>query len=248
MGSSSSAAAMVVLLLPLLLIPLVDSTSDASTFPILSQINRLNPEGPHFTLPAIRPFVDFGNSAAGYYRGSHHQHQHHQGSLSSSRSSPPSSSSSSPFSPSSSSSSLLPPFLSSAFPRYLSTSYPRANPVNALGIGAGKYSAAAYRKSEIDPKQRQKKFGSDLTTSGKEKIASKLSKSHPKVKILGPKPGGSKKQSLYEALRNRANMEARAAPKTAALLKSKVGEVIGNNSLDEFPVSFHPEEELARKG
>merc|ERR1719507_1951858 len=62
----------VVLVLPLLLLPLVDSTSDASTFPILSQINRLNPEGPHFTLPAIRPFVDFGNSA-GYYRGSHHQ-------------------------------------------------------------------------------------------------------------------------------------------------------------------------------
>ena len=143
---------------------------------------------------------------------------------------------------------LLPPFLPSAFPRYLSTSYPRANPVTALGIGAGKYSAAAYRKSEIDPKQRQKKFGSDLTTSGKEKIASKLSKSQPDVRILGPKPGGSKKQSLYEALRNRANMEARAAPKTAALLKSKAGEVIGNNSLDEFPVSFHPEEELARKG
>merc|ERR1719367_1249844 len=115
---------MVVLLLPLLLIPLVDSTSDASTFPSLSQINRLNPEGPHFSLPAIRPFVDFGNSGAGYYRGSHHQRQHHQGSLSSSsRFSPPSSSSSS----------LLPPFLSSAFPRYLSTSYPRANPVNALG-------------------------------------------------------------------------------------------------------------------
>merc|ERR1719507_2988035 len=69
----------VVLVLPLLLLPLVDSTSDASTFPILSQINRLNPEGPHFTLPAIRPFVDFGNSA-GYYRGSH---QHQQTSLSS---------------------------------------------------------------------------------------------------------------------------------------------------------------------
>merc|ERR1719507_2967020 len=101
----------VVLVLPLLLLPLVDSTSDASTFPILSQINRLNPEGPHFTLPAIRPFVDFGNSA-GYYRGSHHQ----QTSLSSP---------SSRFSPS--------PFLSSAFPRYLGASYPRANQVTGYG-------------------------------------------------------------------------------------------------------------------
>ena len=43
-------------------------------------------------------------------------------------------------------------------------------------------------------------------------------------------------------------MEAGATvPKTAALFKSKAGEVIGNG-LDEFPVSFHPEEELARKG
>merc|ERR1712212_988239 len=108
MGSSSSVAAMVVLLLPLLLVPLVDSTSDASTFPILSQINRLNPEGPHFTLPAIRPFVDFGNSV-GYYGGS----RRHQGSISSSSSRLPSS-----------------PFLSSAFPRYLAgASYPPANPV-----------------------------------------------------------------------------------------------------------------------
>jgi hypothetical protein len=231
----------VVILLPLLLIPLVDSTSDASTFPILSQINRLNPEGPHFTLPAIRPFVDFGNSAAGYYRGS----RHHQGSVSSP---------SSRFSPSLSSSSRLPPsslFLASAFPRYLGSSYPRANQVTgfggaAIGIGPGKYSAAAYRKSEIDPKQRQKKFGSDLT-NGKEKIASKLSKSDPEIRILGPKPAASKKPSLYEALRNRANMEARAVPKTAALFKSEAVEVIGN-SLDGFPVSFHPEEELARKG
>ena len=179
--------------------------------------------------------MDFGNSA-GYYRGSHQQ-----GSISSP---------SSRFSPSPSPSSFLPasPFLSSAFPRYLGASYPRANQVTGfggatIGIGPGKYSAA-YRKSEIDPKQRQKKFGSDLT-DGKKKIASKLSKSDPEIKILGPKPAASKTPSLYEALRNRANMEARAVPKTAALFKS--GEVSGN-SLDEFPVSFHPEEELARKG
>merc|ERR1712107_577051 len=107
MGSSSSVAAMeVVLLLPLLLAPLVDSNSDASTFPILSQINRLNPEGPHFTLPAIRPFVDFGNSAAGYYS---------QGSLASTSSLyPPSSPSSTSFSPPS----LFLPS-SSSFPAYL---------------------------------------------------------------------------------------------------------------------------------
>merc|ERR1712130_115947 len=123
MGSSSSVAAMVVLLLPLLLLPLVDSTSNASTFPILSQINRLSPEGPHFTLPAIRSFVDFGNPA-GYYGGS----RRHQGSISS-----PSRFSQSSSSSSSSPLSLLPsasPFLSPAFPRYLgSASYPRANPV-----------------------------------------------------------------------------------------------------------------------
>merc|ERR1712212_396519 len=106
MGSSSSVAAMVVLLLPLLLVPLVDSTSDASTFPILSQINRLNPEGPHFTLPAIRPFVDFGNSV-GYYGGS----RRHQGSISSS---------SSRFSPSSSS-----PLLSLA----TSSAHPTLRPI-----------------------------------------------------------------------------------------------------------------------
>merc|ERR1711874_501460 len=155
-----------------------------------------------------------------------------------------------------SSSSLLPSshFLSSAFPRYLAgTSYPRANPVGTsftgrgatIGIGPGKYSA--YRKSEIDPKQRRKKFGSDLS-HGKEKIASKLNKSNPEIRILGSKPSASKTPSLYEALRNRANMEAKSGPKTAALLKSKAGEVIVGNSLDEFPVSFHPEEELARKG
>ena len=43
-------------------------------------------------------------------------------------------------------------------------------------------------------------------------------------------------------------MEEKSVPKTAALLKSKAGEVFVDNSLDEFPVSFHPEEELARKG
>ena len=230
-----------------------------------SHINRLNPEGPHFTLPAIRvrllfriavlphkhfiknhhhsrntspqlnffllamhtltssnlfqPFVDFGNSAAGYYRGSQKDSFSSTSSLFS-----PSSSSSPPFSPSS----LFLPS-SSTFPAYLSSSYPRANQVtgfrgSAIGIGPGKYSAA-YRKSEIDPKQRQKKFGSDLT-NGKKKIASKLSKSE--IRILGSKPAASKSPSLYEALRNRANMEARAVPKTAALFKSKAGEVIGN--------------------
>lgn len=191
--------------------------------------------------------MDFGNPA-GYYGGS----RRHQGSISSSRFSQSSSSSSS------SPPSLLPsasPFLSSAFPRYLgSASYPRANPVPGfagrgatIGIGpAGKYSA--YRKSEIDPKQRRKKFGSDLS-HGKKKIASKkLSKSDPEIRILGSKPAASKSPSLYEALRNRANMEEKSVPKTAALLKSKAGEVIVGNSLDEFPVSFHPEEELARKG
>jgi len=228
MGSSSSVAAMeVVLLLPLLLAPLVDSNSDASTFPILSHINRLNPEGPHFTLPAIRPFVDFGNSAAGYYP---------KGSLTSTSSLyPPSSTSSTSFSPSS----LFLPS-SSTFPAYLSSSYPRANQVtgfrgSAIGIGPGKY--AAYRKSDVASKQKNKKFD-----SGKEKIVSKLSKLDPRIL------GSSKSPSLYEALRNRASMGQKSLPQTAALLKSTTEEVISNNSLDEFPVSFHPEEELARKG
>ena len=100
----------------------------------------------------------------------------------------------------------------------------------------------------MDPKHKHKMFGSDFTNGKKKKFASKLSKSDPEIRIFGSKPAPSKNPSLYEALRNRANMEARAAPKTAALLKSKAGEVIIGNSLDEFPVSFHPEEELARKG
>jgi len=87
-----------------------------------------------------------------------------------------------------------------------------------------------------------------LTIGKKKKFASKLSKFDPEIRIFGSKPAPSKKPALYEALRNRVNMEAKSLPKTAALLKSKVGEVIIDNSLDEFPVSFHPEEELARKG
>ena len=87
-----------------------------------------------------------------------------------------------------------------------------------------------------------------MTNGKKKKIASKLSKPDPEIRILGSKPAASKKPTLYEALRNRANMEAKSFPKTAALLKSKAGEVIVGNSLDDFPVSFHPEEELARKG
>ena len=175
----------------------------------------------------FQPFVDFGNSAAGYYP---------KGSLTSTSSLyPPSSSSSTSFSPSS----LFLPS-SSTFPSYLSSSYPRANQVtgfrgSAIGIGPGKY--AAYRKSDVASKQKNKKFD-----SGKEKIVSKLSK--PDLRILG----SSKSPSLYEALRNRASMGQKSLPQTAALLKSTTEEVISNNSLDEFPVSFHPEEELARKG
>ena len=178
----------------------------------------------------FQPFVDFGNSAAGYYS---------QGSLTSTSSLyPPSSPSSTPFSPSS----LFFPS-SSTLPAYLSSSYPRANQVtgfrgSAIGIGPGKY--AAYRKSDVASKLKNKKFD-----SGKEKIVSKLSK--PDLRILGSKPA-SKKPSLYEALRNRASMGQKSLPQTAALLKSTTEEVISNNSLDEFPVSFHPEEELARKG
>ena len=253
--------------------------AEAIAWSFFSHINRLNPEGPHFTLPAIRvrllfriavlpqkhfiknhhhsrntspqlnffllamhtltssnlfqPFVDFGNSAAGYYRGSQTDSFSSTSSLFS-----PSSSSSPPFSPSS----LLFPS-SSTFPAYLSSSYPRANQVtgfrgSAIGSGPGKY--AAYRKSDVASKLKNKKFD-----SGKEKIVSKLSK--PDLRILGSK-SASKKPSLYEALRNRASMGQKSLPQTAALLKSTTEEVISNNSLDEFPVSFHPEEELARKG
>ena len=178
----------------------------------------------------FQPFVDFGNSAARYYP---------KGSLTSTSSLyPPSSPSSTSFSPPS----LFLPS-SSTFPAYLSSSYPRANQVtgfrgSAIGIGPGKY--AAYRKSDVASKLKNKKFD-----SGKEKIVSKLSK--PDLRILGSKPA-SKKPSLYEALRNRASMGQKSLPQTAALLKSTTKEVISNNSLDEFPVSFHPEEELARKG
>ena len=179
----------------------------------------------------FQPFVDFGNSAAGYYP---------KGSLTSTSSLyPPSSSSSTSFSPSS----LFLPS-SSTFPAYLSSSYPRANQVtgfrgSAIGIGPGKY--AAYRKSDVASKLKKKKFD-----SGKEKIVSKLSK--PDLRIFGSKSAASKSPSLYEALRNRASMGQKSLPQTAALLKSTTEEVISNNSLDEFPVSFHPEEELARKG
>ena len=178
----------------------------------------------------FQPFVDFGNPAAGYYP---------KGSLASTSSLyPPSSPSSTSFSPPS----LFLPS-SSSFPAYLSSSYPRANQVtgfrgSAIGIGPGKY--AAYRKSDVASKLKNKKFD-----SGKEKIVSKLSK--PDLRILGSK-SASKKPSLYEALRNRASMGQKSLPQTAALLKSTTEEVISNNSLDQFPVSFHPEEELARKG
>merc|ERR1739842_164748 len=80
------------------------------------------------------------------------------------------------------------------------------------------------------------------------------------------KASSKKKLSLYDALRSRAELvkTENAVSKSAALLSS-LGEIpttskteemksvdfsvfsVGN-SLEEFPVSFHPEEELARKG
>ena len=110
----------------------------------------------------------------------------------------------------------------------------------------------------------------------KSKSDQKLKKSESVEKQLrnlenDPKGSSKKKLSLYDALRSRADMvkSENTVSKSAALLKSvdgqsseqfptdkteemKLGQFEGGlqvgNSLENFPVSFHPEEELARKG
>merc|ERR1712190_482317 len=66
MGSSSSAASMVMVsLLPLLfLASLVDSRPFASILPLLRHIDSMNPEGPHFTIEAIKEHGGILNTAS----------------------------------------------------------------------------------------------------------------------------------------------------------------------------------------
>ena len=110
----------------------------------------------------------------------------------------------------------------------------------------------------------------------KSKSDQKLQRSEIGEKLLRnleseTKASPKKKLSLYDALRSRADMvksDSNAVSKSAALLKSagkfptdkaeeiksvgsgqfEEGLLVFGNSLEDFPVSFHPEEELARKG
>ena len=105
----------------------------------------------------------------------------------------------------------------------------------------------------------------------KSKSDQKPEKSESENQLSDSKDFSKQKHSLYDALRSRADMVKSENSKSAALLKSlsspspeqlptdeteekKLASSLvkgfpnNGNSLEDFPVRFHPEEELARKG
>jgi len=292
MGSSSSAAAMAMaFLLPFLIaISLVDSKPLASILPLLRHIDSINPQGPHFTIEAIKQYGGLFNSAS-YQLWP----QDSPSSFSPSPSSfSPTPSSFSSFPPSSPSAPSFPspfnasPSFFSSSPSYL------ASPQTTFESAASENAGINFAQQEqVHPLPRirnsgeVKKFPNNADND--EKLISKSlvepnlkfpesksdrkppkSEKHSRKSESDPKASSKKELSLYDALRSRADMvkSENAASKSASLLKSlgsrqsleefptKTEEMdfavesfsVGGNSLEEFPVSFHPEEELARRG
>merc|ERR1719275_360519 len=275
--------AMVFLLPFLLATSLVDSQPLASILPLLRHIDRMNPQGPHFTIEAIKQYGGLFNSAS---------YQLWPQDSSSSFSPLPSPFSS--FPPSPSAPSFPSPFIGS--PSFLSSSYLSSSQTTSFDSGASPTAAINFAQEVHQPRigssGEAKKFTNNADTDQKLiskslgetnlKIPESKSDQKPQKSDSGemrklesdPKASSKKKLSLYDALRSRAEMvkSENAVSKSADLLKfvgssqplvevpttgkteemksvdfAAEGLFVGN-SLEEFPVSFHPEEELARKG
>merc|ERR1719350_1175049 len=54
-------------LVGLMVVTLVDSKGDPSTYSLLSLIDSQNTQGPHFTFPHLKRFVDFGSPSVSSY-------------------------------------------------------------------------------------------------------------------------------------------------------------------------------------
>jgi len=276
-------------LLPFLLAAsLVDSKPLASILPLLRHIDSMNPQGPHFTIEAIKKYGGLYNSAS--------YQLWPQDSSSFSSSSPaflPSSFSSFPPSPSVQSSFPSPFNASPSFPSSSSpSSYLASSPQTSFDSTTSPTGAVVNFAPQLhhprigntnDADSDQKLISASLSEPKlkifKSKSDQKLQKSESSEKQLrklesDAKASSKKKLSLYDALRSRADMvkSENAVSKSAALLKSVGGQslerfptdktekmesvesgqfegvLLVGNSLENFPVSFHPEEELARKG
>ena len=258
----------------------------------------MNPQGPHFTIEAIKVItkhtvlkicqhsVDF-QQYGGLFNSASYQLWPQD--------------SSSSFSPLPSPFSSFPPSPSApSFPSpsssFLSSSYLTSPQTTSFDSGASPTAAINFAQ-EVHPPRignsgEVKKFTNNADTDQKLiskslgetnlKIPESKSDQKPQKSESGemrksesdPKASSKKKLSLYDALRSRAKMvkSENAVSKSADLLKfvgssqplegfpttgkteemksvdfAAEGFFVGN-SLEEFPVSFHPEEELARKG
>merc|ERR1719350_324646 len=216
-------------LVGLMVVTLVDSKGDPSTYSLLSLIDSQNTQGPHFTFPHLKRFVDFGSPSVSSYSLGHLGYY------------PPRLATPHHLFPSSHQ-----PF--TELPRtYANLNHIQKNKQSIKAVTPTK----AYKdikKGVIGLKPRK------LLSSPK--VTKPVSFSRPKgVKQLVSAPKEPKPTagfSLYDALRKRANMKEppEQVVKNADLQRPKqifVNEVF-DNSLEEFSVDLHPEEELANMG
>ena len=261
----------------------------------------MNPQGPHFTIEAIKVItkhtvLKICQHSADFqqYGGLFNSPNYQLWPQDSSSSFSPLPSPFSSFPPSPSAPSFPSPF--NASPSFLSSSYLTSPQTTSFDSGASPTAAINFAQQVHPPSPRignsgeVKKFTNNANTDQKLisepnlKIAESKSDQKPQKSESGekqmrksesdPKASSKKKLSLYDALRSRAEMvkSENAVSKSADLLKfvgssrpleefpmtgkteemksvdfAAEGFFVGN-SLEEFPVSFHPEEELARKG
>merc|ERR1719350_386140 len=206
-------------LVGLMVVTLVDSKGDPSTYSLLSLIDSQNQQGPHFTLPHLKRFVDLGSPRLATPRlaAPHHlfPSSHH-------------------------------PF----------TELPRTYPnINHIQKNKLSYKAVTPTKADSDPKK-------DVIGLKPRKPLSKFKVTRPvsfskakDVKKLVSAPKEPKPMagfSLYDALRSGANMKEppEQLVKNADLQRPTpiLDNDIFNNSIGDFSVGLHPEEELAKKG
>merc|ERR1719435_172334 len=216
-------------LVGLMVVTLVDSKGDPSTYSLLSFIDSQNQQGPHFTLPHLKRFVDLGSPSVSPYS---------LGQLG-----------------------YYPPRL--ATPRHLFpsshqpfTELPRTFPnLNHIQKNKLSYKAVTPTKADSDPKKDVIGLKPRKPLS-KSKVTRPVSFSKAKdVKKLVSAPKEPKTIagfSLYDALRSRANMKEppEQVVKNADLQRPTpiLDNDIFNNSIGDFSVDLHPEEELAKKG
>jgi len=216
------------LLLGLLVVTLVDSKGEPSTYSLLSLIDSQNQQGPHFTFPHLKRFVDFGSpSVSSYVLGQLGY-----------------------FPPRLATPHQLFPSSHQRFTE-LPRTYGSLNQIQQNKLG---YKVVTPAKAYSDPKknvinlQLRKPLGSP-------KVTKPVSFSKPKsVKQLvsAPKSKPIAGFSLYDTLKNRANMNEppEHVVKNADLqmpTRIFVNEIF-DNGFEEFSVDLHPEEELAKKG